>query len=171
MIYGIWKWLQQATRRDVERLPELGKGQDVRDCLYLSEVERALVGFGLGKALSRPANTMSNGWALEAGTSGKLKLRLLAHLEDIRDWTITCVDYFDMPDLEATWFVDAPYQVKGAAYPFSEMDFGELAAWCQSRRGQVIVCEEYGADWLPFVPFRQVKTQKRRMVEAIWTQG
>ncbi len=171
LIYGIWKWLQQATRRDVEQLPELDRGQDVRNFRNLSDVERALVGFGLGKAPPRPLNRMSGGWALEAGTSRRLKLQLLAHLEVIRDWKITCMDYFDMPDVDATWFVDAPYQVKGVAYPFNEIDYGELAAWCQSRRGQVIVCEEYGADWLPFIPFREVKTQRRRMVEAIWTRG
>lgn len=31
-----------------------------------------------------------------------------------------------------------------------QIDFEELAAWCMSRRGQVIVCEGPAGSWLPF---------------------
>ena len=72
-------------------------------------------------------------------------------------------DYRSAPDLEATWFVDPPYQPtrgmktgQGLGYApgctSRELDYGELAEWCRSRRGQVIVCEQEGADWLPFRP-------------------
>jgi site-specific DNA-adenine methylase len=61
-------------------------------------------------------------------------------------------DYWDAPDLEATWFIDPPYQkvAKGYRFGADQIDFKRLAEWCKNRRGQVIVCEQEGADWLPF---------------------
>lgn len=57
-------------------------------------------------------------------------------------------DYHQAPDVTACWFIDPPYA--GAnAYRHSTIDYEELAEWCLSRKGQVIVCERDG-DWLPF---------------------
>lgn len=63
-------------------------------------------------------------------------------------------DYTDAPDVEATWFIDPPYQQVGGGYRFDrdDIDYDQLRSWCLSRRGQVIVCEQYGANWLPFKP-------------------
>jgi hypothetical protein len=81
-----------------------------------------------------------------------------------------------MPNVEATWFVDPPYQHVAKSYRNDEIDcntvdFPALAAWVRSRSGQVIVCEQAGADWLPFEPFRTLKagcagTRKRGRVDA-----
>lgn len=58
-------------------------------------------------------------------------------------------DYSEAPDIEATWFIDPPYQgVNG--YRHSALDYDRLGEWCMTRRGQVIVCEGADADWLPF---------------------
>jgi hypothetical protein len=62
-------------------------------------------------------------------------------------------DYRGAPDIEATWFIDPPYEHVGAGgYSLGSggIDYGELADWCLSRRGLVIVCEGPDADWLPF---------------------
>lgn len=89
-----------------------------------------------------------------------------------RKVTIVHGDYTDAGDDEATWFIDPPYQVNGngsarTAYPqgmgysrrekctAARLDFEKLADWCRSRRGQVMVCEQRGAAWLPFVPLRR----------------
>jgi hypothetical protein len=168
-IYRIWRWLQQATRRDIECLPELRRGQDVRRIKWLSEVERDLMGLALCCAQTQPRNIYS-GWAADKDDCRRLKCRLLDRLEDIRDWTVTNLDYLDLPDVEATSFIDAPYQFARLAYPENEIDYEELAAWCRSRRGQVIVCEELGATWLPFRPLKTVWTQTRRMTEAVWVR-
>lgn len=57
-------------------------------------------------------------------------------------------DYQDLPNVEATWFVDPPYEgVNG--YRHAAIDYAELAIWCRTRKGQLIVCEGRG-DWLPF---------------------
>ena len=72
----------------------------------------------------------------------------------------------------ATWFVDPPYQGAGKHYRFGSehIDFLALAGWCKSRPGQVIVCENKGAGWLPFRELADVKTTRadRRSREVIW---
>jgi hypothetical protein len=58
-------------------------------------------------------------------------------------------DYTDAPDIEATWFIDPPYEgVTG--YGNEPLDYAALAEWVLSRRGQVIVCEGAQGSWLPF---------------------
>lgn len=79
---------------------------------------------------------------------------------------VQCGDYRDLPDVEATWFVDPPYQpirstheqAAGNVYRngAGDIDYAELADWCRSRRGQVIVCEQSPADWLPFTPLQRL---------------
>ena len=39
---------------------------------------------------------------------------------------------------------------------------------CETRRGQVIVCENTKATWLPFQPLIQLSGQKHTTTEAIW---
>ena len=80
-------------------------------------------------------------------------------------------DYRDAPDMEATWFIDPPYQHHGSRYYHgsSGIDYPRLAEWAQSRTGQVIVCEASPADWLPFVPFvTQQSLTGAVMTELIW---
>lgn len=73
---------------------------------------------------------------------------------------------------EATWFVDPPYQKQGKHYHHGAdaLDFPALGRWCRARRGQVIVCESDGADWLPFRLLADVKTTRAegRSKEVVW---
>jgi hypothetical protein len=99
-----------------------------------------------------------------------------------RKVTVHHGDYREAPDIEATWFIDPPYQItdeaasakderrarfarsvrthtqfpQGMGYApgckATDVDYFELGEWCQARRGQVIVAEQSGADWLPFWP-------------------
>jgi len=107
------------------------------------------------------------------------KRRLLQAIETCRHWTISNLDYHDLPDVEATWFVDPPYMnAAGARYRCGPegIDYAELSAWCQSRQGQVIVCENAGATWLPFVPLTSsrlgIKSRYQRADtgEVIWVK-
>ena len=60
-------------------------------------------------------------------------------------------EYSDAPDIAATWYVDPPYQTPaGAHYPHKFTDHAALGEWCQSRRGQVIACDQEGSTWLPW---------------------
>ena len=83
--------------------------------------------------------------------------KMLDLIKRVRGWKATNLDYRELPDVEATWFIDAPYSraALGGRYRHSaaQIDFQELAQWCLSRRGQVIVCEAAGATWLPFDEF------------------
>ena len=82
-------------------------------------------------------------------------------------------DYTDAPDIEATWFIDPPYQYRGGRkYPQGSdaIDYTRLAEWCQTRRGQVIVCEAEPADWLPFRHLASLKNMKNSLTsELVWT--
>lgn len=80
-------------------------------------------------------------------------------------------DYREAPDVEATWFIDPPYQRVRRGYR-SDLDYTELAEWVRSRRGQVIVCEQAGADWLPFEPLRVIRgTTNKVTTEMVWCGG
>jgi hypothetical protein len=93
----------------------------------------------------------------------------------IRHWKIIEGDYTAAPDVRATWFIDPPYQVAGSHYihKMRPDEYAGLASWCRLREGQVIVCENAGADWLPFRTFGAVKSGPARRVshEVFWMPG
>lgn len=100
--------------------------------------------------------------------------RIASQVPHIRHWTISQASYDTIPNLKATWFIDPPYQVAGRAYRFHDIDYPALGEWCRGRSGQVVVCENAGADWLPFRPFRTIKGLEgrrggKKSEEAIWT--
>lgn len=89
-------------------------------------------------------------------------------------------DYTMAPDIEATWFVDPPYHVgsraqqRGMGYApgcnAASLDFSALAEWCRSRKGQTIVCEQDGADWLPFEHLRLARNSIGvKTTEVVWS--
>lgn len=85
-------------------------------------------------------------------------------------------DYTAAPEGRATWFVDPPYQGAGLHYRYGSrgLDFEALGAWCATRTGRVIVCENVGAAWGPFEPFRDAKGMEgprggKVSREALWT--
>ncbi len=84
-------------------------------------------------------------------------------------------DYTMAPDVDATWFIDPPYDnAAGENYRHHKLDRYALAQWCRGRRGQVIVCENEGASWLPFAPLRTFKRGLRAAGgsrEVVWTKG
>lgn len=108
--------------------------------------------------------------------------RLIRSLPTIRDWEVIEGDYTDAPDVRGSWFIDPPYYVppdrpctNGDGYRMgaSQIDFDHLAGWCRERKGQVVVCEQEGATWLPFRPFREMTTANgdgQRRTEVIWSR-
>lgn len=97
----------------------------------------------------------------------------------IKDWTVRCDDYASIPNTRATWFIDPPYQTyfsrAGNRYTTKELDYTQLAAWCRARKGQVIVCEQNPASWLPFSALKNQNAytgrtdRARRRTELVWT--
>jgi hypothetical protein len=97
-------------------------------------------------------------------------------LEAIRHWTLIEGTYDAAPSVSATWFIDPPYQIAGKHYRFGceGIDYASLGMWCAARQGQVMVCENVGAAWLPFRPWRDIKASAAKhggkvSHEAIWT--
>lgn len=107
------------------------------------------------------------------GPSGVTGSEIASQVESIRHWKIHNCSYEECPVGPATWFVDPPYQHAGKHYTHGSqgIDFEALGEWCKSRDGQVIVCENDGAAWLPFRHLADVKTTRagKRSKEAIWT--
>lgn len=161
VIAGIWKYLQLATYDEIIGLPDLEEGQVVND-LPICQEAKWLIGFWVNKGSAYPKQTMSK-WAREGLSPsqfwGDCKRKKIAdQLHNIKEWRVIEGDYTAAPDIECTWFIDPPYIKRGYAYRCNKIDYGELAEWCKSRKGQVIVCEQEGADWLPFQTLKSLKS-------------
>jgi hypothetical protein len=176
-ICAVWNYLIRVSPKEVRRLP-LAFGHV--DELDLCSEARFLIGFWLNKATTSPSKSPSK-WmrdyqSMQPGVywGEKIRERIASQVDGIRHWKITQASYSEIPDQGATWFVDPPYEQAGKAYRFHDIDYANLASWCRSRSGQVMACENAGATWLPFVPFRTIKGLEgkrggKKSVEVIWT--
>ena len=180
VIASVWEYLISASPADILALPHVEDGGSVDDYPELPAGARAFMGFWVNQAAAQPAKIMSK-WSRDYPGPGRygasVRARVAGQLHAVRHWQIMAGDdYTAAPDIEATWFIDPPYSDRGKHYKYGSklINYTELADWCRSRRGQVLVCENEGADWLPFVPFsRQIGTTAHGIVrysqEVIWT--
>lgn len=171
IIVGLWDYLIHVTPSEILALPDLAVGQSVDD-LELPQEARWLIGFWLNRGSAQPKKTKT---AYSARTerqqlvwSERARQRIAANVERVRRWQITQSSYADVLTPEATFYVDPPYVEKGRYYRFHDVDYAHLAAWTQGLRGQVIVCEQVGATWLPFEPLASIKSTKGRSHEAVY---
>jgi hypothetical protein len=177
LVAGLWAWLIRARPTDLLSIPLLEIGQTVDD-LQVCQEARWLVGFWVARCAARPRK--SPGSWMRAGRwarsfwGSEVRSRLAAQVDKIKHWRVINGNYTEAPDIEATWFIDPPYQLMGRHYRFGskQMDYEALAAWCSKRRGQVTVCEATGADWLPFIHMHTGKGNARNPAgkshEAVW---
>lgn len=176
IIVGVWDYLIKTPSSEILLLPDLHSGEDVRS-LPIPQEAQWLIGFWLNKGASRPRR-MPSAW-MRSGThndsywGSAIRARIASQVEKIRHWTIRHGSWDTEPDDEATWFVDPPYETAGTHYRFSCIDYRSLGEWCMSRRGQVMVCENVGAKWLPFQEFADIKGNPSKRGgkvsrEAIW---
>lgn len=106
----------------------------------------------------------------------KVKRKALIVIPEVSNWTITNVDYRQLANVNATWFIDPPYIVNGKRYRMGSdlIDYEELGWWCLGRQGLKIVCENYPADWLPFEKMEHPRVsirsryQKANTPEAVY---
>jgi site-specific DNA-adenine methylase len=169
-IYKTWKYLISVSSEEIMELPLLEKGQSLNnsDFDYLSEEQKYLIGYFLNPGSAVPKKSPGNYCAW----NDKNKKILVDNIEKVRHWKIFNGDYRELENIEATWFVDGPYQGNGGQYyrhDNSKLDFKELGEWCKSRKGQVIVCENSEATWLDFKPLVDIKGQRHKTKEVIWT--
>lgn len=171
VIIRIWEFLQQCSPKDITGLPKFEAGDMIDKFNYSCEAERALVGFMGGYGLTHPANRVSPGINERPRRIENSKRFIAENLYRIRHWKFLHGDYNDTPNELATHFIDPPYQFGGHKYAHSskKIDFDHLAEFCRTREGQVIVCENTKADWLPFVRMKRIKGAQGMSVEAIWS--
>jgi len=180
VIVGVWSYLIRATEAEILALPDVSaEGVDALPSAVPQEA-RWLIGFWLNKGSSRPCRTpsawMRGGTAASSFWGPSIRERIASQVSSIRHWQMIHCSYADIPVAEsATWFVDPPYNNKaGSNYKCSDVDYSHLAGWCQGLPGQVVVCENAGADWLPFREFRDIKANPsarggKVSKEVIWT--
>jgi site-specific DNA-adenine methylase len=166
IICGIWRWLIRVEPAEVLAIPDIPEGGTVDDLPCCAE-GRWLAGFWCNDGGEDPRRKPT-GWAANKqgmyGWSEKVRERIARQVPRIRHWQVIEGDYREAPEIEATWHVDPPYQITGYKYPYrpAAEDYAALGDWCRTLRGQVMVCEQEGARWLPFVPMAEINAAKRK---------
>lgn len=181
-VIATWQYLIGASVRDILNLPLLGPNDDVRT-LSISQEARWLIGWWLNKGMTAPCNVPAQ-WMrnplpgrLRTYWGAGVRQQLAEQVDQIRHWQAQLRSYDQIPEDQATWFVDPPYAgPAGRRYTHGNrtIDYAALNTWCRSRTGQVIVCENADATWLPFESFATVKTTTGHgragiNAEGIWT--
>lgn len=169
IIYNLWNYLKTLDLDEINSLPQLKQGDDIRK-LNISENMRLLLGFVCGRGVANPHNIYTK-WSEIGNSSKQTKNRLIKYYKRVKNWKITNLDYLKLPNVECTWFIDPPYQNGGKYYIHNKINYIELADWCKSRKGQVIVCENTKADWLDFKPLKEIYGQKKRTLEVVWIKN
>lgn len=173
VVASLWLYLTRVTASEILHLPDLAEGQTTNN-LGCAPEAKSLIGFWLNKGSARPEirpSSWMQKWHPNSQWGPAIRQRIAAQLSRIRHWTVRCADYQQEDHGPATYFIDPPYQIAGARYRCGSRDinYAALGDWCRSLRGQVIVCENEGADWLPFADAVAVKGQRAGCrSEVVW---
>lgn len=148
-------------------------GQDISS-LKIDEAHKKFIGFNINRGSTGPRNIVQK-WSCQqklrpnyASTVEYAIIRAAVLIDKIKNWQVTCFDYRQLENIKGTWFIDPPYQCGGSIYPISDINYQELAEWCMTRRGQIIVCENEKANWLPFKHFKKITGQSKKTNEVIF---
>jgi hypothetical protein len=164
VVFGVWDFLIKAKRNEILRLPV---GFDDISDLNLPQEAKWFLGFNVQHSRTKPANVHGS-WSRSGERPksfwGEFRRSVVAdQVGLIRHWKIYNSSYKESTrHCAATWFIDPPYHRDGAAYAYSDIDYTEVGTFCRARAGQVIVCEQEGAAWLPFKMFGSVQCHPSR---------
>lgn len=161
----LWDFLIHCSARDIESIPD--RFDSVEELLSLRKPEYLLCAFWVSKGRAEPSRTLSP-WYMQHRDDGDcsvwgeaVKKRIISQKPLIEKWTIDNCSYEDIPIIDAHWHVDPPYNNSaGSKYPHSSIEYDELANWCRSLKGEVDVCENAGATWMPFEFFANTETTR-----------
>jgi site-specific DNA-adenine methylase len=157
----LWDYLIHVSEEEILSLPiaEFNKENPVEDIVKCSAA-RTLMGFWLTES-----QTTSSRYPLSKSRGGnwteKKKEDIAKQLKYIRHWKIEKLSFEQIPNRQATWYIDPPYEKAGKRYRHNKIDYQLLGEWCKSREGQVIVCEQDPAKWLEFIPLHTEKKSIR----------
>ena len=174
-VVDAWSKVRFLTREEIENYPVPKIGEYTSDFLIMT--------CAVSNAASK-CNKMK--YTERMDKVFQIQKKRILRLFDIRNriW-VWSGDYSLASDIEATWFIDPPYQVLQAsttAFPNGNgysrtcgadcIDYKKLADFCKSRKGQVIVCEKEGANWMDFQVFKTNKTSlNKKYNEVIYVAG
>lgn len=170
-VAGVWEYLIATPEAEIRRLPL--DFDHVDELANIPQEARWLIGFWLNHGAAAPCKSPS-AW-MRAGKHATsfwgeaIRERIASQVPRIRHWTITHGQFDKAPNDPATWFVDPPYETPaGRHYRHSDVDYEALGFWCEDRIGQVIVCEQQGATWLPFEDIGATKSTLGQSREVVW---
>lgn len=177
-ICDLWDFLINCSARDIAAIPDTFECMD--EVWALPRGAQLLVRFWVSKGRAEPSNRLSPWYFTWRGAPDcrvwgpKVKARIIAQKQGISKWRVDQCSWDRIPQIEAHWHVDPPYNnLPGSRYPYSDVDFEALSDWCRGLPGAVDVCENVGADWLPFEKLCEVTTSRGRRsgvrsAEAVW---
>ena len=168
-VFMAWDYLiNKASENDIKGLPDLIEGLNL-DSLSISKEEKALLGFFCNPSSAVPKKTVT---PRGAKSWERHQNFLIENLHKVKHWKIYNKSYDELENIEGTWYIDPPYQYGGEYYHSStsnkHIDYEQLGAWCMSRNGEIIVCENSKADWLNFEDLTQLKGQLHVTTEVIY---
>jgi len=165
-IVQIWDYLINVSEKEILSLDLNFKHIDDSK---LTEIQKILVGFWIAQGGTYPKKSKTQ---FSIDNNLNWPYRVASQLQYIRHWKIQHCSYADIPDHCGTWFIDPPYIDKGIFYRRSSrsIDYDHLAKWSTERLHEYIVCENLGANWLPFVSLCNLVNNKAQQTkEAIYT--
>lgn len=178
VVAEMWRYLIRVPAAEIRRIPTGVTHIDELPA-WVPAPARNLIGWWFNSATVSPRVSLSIGRQKLAamgrnfeGWTEATRERVATQVEQIRHWQCIEGSFERAPCVDATWFIDPPYNNKaGSYYVEHAIDYTWLAAWCRSRRGQVMVCENEGATWLPFKPFAVLKpgVNGKGSREVLWT--
>lgn len=178
-VCGVWEYLIRSSPENILALPEVVNHVDE---LNICQEAKWLIGYWLNKGcaspMKQPSTWMRQYKAPNSWWGPAIKNKLALQVSQIKHWHIRQCSYENVNNIPATWFIDPPYNNKaGKYYKHNKINYVALGAWCMERMGQVIVCENKGATWLPFKDFMDIKSSGRRSdgikisKEVVYIQG
>ena len=169
----LWSWLiDTATEQAIKDIPiNVPEGTDIRS-LGLSQGQALLL-----KHWQRTNNvgdcwTISP-WGNKPGQwTANTRARVAEEVQAVKHWHIRAdgILYMSRGHWPSTWFIDPPYKYN-YTYKSDPIDYDTLAGLIRVLQGQKIVCEaacpKTGRipDWLPFQPFGERITSRRKVGE------
>ena len=142
----IWEWLiNEATEKEILEMPDLKVGDKTSDFLH---IVHAVTKQAFFYKTIKVTPVLARNWRIS-------KRHMAKNLFKIKHWKLIMGDYTLAPDMEATWFIDPPYQYRsGLGYHHGSniLNYNILTKWIKQRNGQIISCEGKDAKYLPFKP-------------------
>jgi len=178
-ICGVWDYLIHGSKSEILSLPLLLDPEESLLDHDIPQEAKWLIGYWLGVGATPILQRTPWGFvALKSGWlstwCGAKRNQIANSISKIRHWKIHNEHYQQVKNVDATWFIDPPYQIKGGEHyrrSNKEIDYENLKSWTLSRKGLKIVCEAEGAKWMDFQPLKSTYGADRSKTykELIWT--